>query len=188
LIEFFAARQGEEEGLIFLMSRMNIMEKKILELGEAPTWEEIFCYRVLAALQPDKFDNLKSKIYQMPREEINIEKIKSMFQAEESWLMSKNATSSKNLPKVKIEEEEIEAFSASTERRKCTTLGCKGDMSRLPKKFLRCSKCQGNFVQREEEKKEKKEEVQNTKVSKKKKKSKKYSSTSESLDSSCSSC
>ena len=28
LIEFFAARQGEEERLIFLLSRMNIMEKK----------------------------------------------------------------------------------------------------------------------------------------------------------------
>jgi hypothetical protein len=196
LIEFFAARQGEEEGLIFLMSRMNIMEKKILELGEAPTWDEIFCYRVLAALQPDKFDNLKSKIYQMPREEINIEKIKSMFQAEESWLMSKNATSSKEVPRAKIkieEEDQIEAYNASLEKRNCSTLGCKSDMSKVPKRFVRCSRCQRKHVQEEEEKEKEKgkgrksEEVQNIKVSKKKKKNKKKSSTSESFDSECSS-
>lgn len=178
LNDFFAAKQQPGEGLVFFTSRVQIIEKKLLELGEVPTWKEILCFRVLSALEPEVYDNIQSKLFQLPREDIQIEKIKVMFQAEDSWLANKAAASNSSSQKKRDEEEANHA--ATRKKRQC--VDCPKDLKSAPSHFIRCTPCQSKFL-RKEEKKEKQE-----KREKKEKKTKKKNSSALSSSSSRSEC
>ena len=151
LSQFFAAKQQDGENLVDFAARVQLIAQKLGDLGAEPTWKEIICFRVLSAMKPNEYDNIQSSIFQLPRADITIEKIKSKFAAEDSRRLS-------NKPK---KEERINFIVD----RKCKV--CDAPMrSGLPKHFTLCLKC----ARKSREEREEKEEEEKEKKEKSKKK------------------
>lgn len=155
LVQFFSATQKENESLVDYASRVQLIGQKLLDLGPAPTWDEVLVFRVLSGLKAKQFENVQSQIFQLSRAEIKIDSVESRFAAEDSYRQSQQQQQPQT--EKKQQQQNAEDACVTTDARACTT--CKATLpSRSPSYHTRCRSCQDKWIKEKKEKSLKKEE------------------------------
>lgn len=84
LTQFFNRTFDEKKDtLLSYTASIQSIAEKLLDLGDAPDFQEMICFKILSAM-PYKYDQIQQRLFQMPRSKLTIDRIKSKFATEDS--------------------------------------------------------------------------------------------------------
>ena len=149
---FFNCKMKDNERLTTFVNRVTQIHEKIVEIGDAQlAFSPVqIALKILSAVpNADKYQQILQAIHQLPKDQITVETIKSKFSGEDS-----------RLDGVQLQNKERQEANSARDRdrrpkpkengeeRKCTTSGCPNMIpSDSPSRFIRCSPCQGKWIQ-----------------------------------------
>jgi hypothetical protein len=151
LSKFFNLKMLDNEKLTTFTARVQAIADQLDDLGYNILSQQLVCFRILCTM-PEKYDQIQQAIFQLPVNEITLDKLKSKFAAEDSRQSSKCQKSDKERDRDKPKKTTTENANALTQNRKCCD--CHKSFQTNSPRFHRCTPCHEIYMKLPQEKRE----------------------------------